>query len=149
MNCDRCSIPCCAPPTSWVWSRGLWRCPPTGRLVNELGDLRLAVVGSVLPPPDPATVMPPKVLPNAWCDVAASWLRQAAFEPLVVEVLGVEAEIGWGQLEHYLHASLGAGFRVSCGSAGAGLRTVVGKSGGATPPGVMAGGPAWAPPELG
>lgn len=122
--------------------------PPTGRLVNELGDLRLAVVGSVLPPPDPATVMPPKVLPNAWCDVAASWLRQAAFEPLVVEVLGVEAEIGWGQPEHYLHASLGAGFRVSCGSVGAGLRTVVGNSGGHTRLAFMAAGLSWSPEQL-
>lgn len=131
---------------------GTLEVPTAGRLPEDLGQVRLAVVGSVLPPPDRATMRPPEALPGAWSEVAIRWLRQAAFEPLIVQVAAVEAEISWSSLERYLYTSLrgeGFGFRVSCGSVTTGLRTVVGKSQVHTRLAFMATGLSWSADQLG
>ncbi|HEX5996427.1 MAG TPA: hypothetical protein VFY84_14910 [Jiangellales bacterium] len=127
---------------------GTLEVPPAGRMLAELQSVRVAAVGSVLPPPDPISRTPPDVLPEAWCGVAASWLRQAAFEPLRVEVVGVEAEIGWDSLEEYLHHSVTDGFRVSAGSVATGIRTVVGRGRVNTRLAFMAAGLSWSIAEL-
>jgi hypothetical protein len=103
---------------------GTLEVPKAGRLVEDLARVRAGLVGAVMPPPDPTTARSRETIPEEWLDVAAGWLRGAAFEPLVVEVIAVEARIGWDDLDEYLRASLHSGFRVSCGSVATGLRTV-------------------------
>jgi hypothetical protein len=127
---------------------GTLEVPPAGRMRKELRSVRVAAVGSVLPPPDPTSWTPPDVLPEAWCEVAANWLRQAAFEPLRVDVVGVEAEIRWDSLEEYLHRSMTDGFRVSAGSVATGIRTVVGRGRVNTRLAFMAVGLSWSVAEL-
>lgn len=103
---------------------GILEVPRAGRLVEDLGRARTGVVGSVMPPPELSASWASESIPEDWLEVAASWLRGAAFEPLVVEVVAVEARISWDDLDRYLHANRRSGFRVSCGSVATGLRTV-------------------------
>jgi hypothetical protein len=108
---------------------GTLEVPRQGRLLEDLTFVRRGVVGAVIPHPHVVTAGTDRTIPEAWLDVAASWLRGAAFEPLVVEIVGVEARIGWDDLDDYLRVNLESGFRVSCGSVATGLRTVCGVPG--------------------
>jgi hypothetical protein len=103
---------------------GTLEVPKEGPLVGDLARVDSGLVGAVMPPPDPTTARCRETIPEEWLDIAASWLRGAAFEPLIVEVIAVEARISWDDLDDYLRASLHSGFRVSCGSVATGLRTV-------------------------
>jgi hypothetical protein len=107
---------------------GTLEVPKPGRLVEDVARARGGLVGAVMPPPDPTTARERETIPEEWLDVAASWLRGAGFEPLVVVVIAVEARIGWDDLDEYLRSSLHSGFRVSCGSVATGLRTVTAHS---------------------
>jgi hypothetical protein len=126
---------------------GTLEVPPAGGMREELQAVRVAAVGSVLPPPDPSSGRPPDLLPSAWSGVAAGWLRQSGLEPLRIDIVGVEAEIGWESLEAYLRRSVD-GFRVSAGSVATGIRTIVGGSRVNTRLAFLAAGLSWSPAEL-
>ena len=128
--------------------RGTLEVPPAGQLRAELRQVRVAAVGAVLPPPDPATGRAAEVVPAAWCDVAAGWLRRSGLMPLRVEVVGVVAEIGPESLARYLRSGAAEGLRVSAGSPATGIRTVVGQAPVNTRLALLAAGLAWSPADL-
>lgn len=101
---------------------GVLEVPRTGKLINQRDVVRRAVVGSVLPSPNPTTGRSPARLPAGWVAVAESWLREAGHEPPVVTV---EAAIPWSRLREFLRRNANREFWVSCGSFETGIRTVV------------------------
>jgi hypothetical protein len=90
---------------------------PEGRLVNDLEFVDRAVIGAALPPPLLTRVGPPGELPERWRDIAADWLREFPSDPLVAEIVAVEASLDWDQLDAYLRSEGTRGeFRISSGS---------------------------------
>jgi hypothetical protein len=107
--------------------------PPDGQLIDDLELADRAVIGAALPPPDHTQVRPPHHLPGSWRDVAAEWLRETGRDPLVAEIVAVEASLGWDQLDAYLGSEGTArGFRVSSGTMADGVRTLFQDVGGYT-----------------
>lgn len=98
--------------------------PASGRSVEELPQLDLAIIGSVLPLPVNART--PDVLPQSWLSAASGWMKESRYEPLVARVASVDVDLDWASLDTYIGSSGRWGFRVSGGSVGGGIRSVAG-----------------------